>query len=65
MTTVHTIANMKGADTDSRVFFRRPDNSIYAILQPATLRQMRKQHCLERFLKRERNSGVVIKIAKA
>jgi len=63
--TTHTIANMKGEDTDSRVFFRCPDNeTIYAILGPAQIRYLRRNHDLNNFLRQQRELGVVIQIAK-
>ena len=65
MSTVHTIANMKGEGTDSRVMFRRPDESIYAILGPDSIRGLKRRHELDAFLREQRNSGVVIKIAEA
>ena len=61
----HVIANMKGEGTDNRVFFRRPDDSIYAILGPERIRTLKRRHELNAFLRQQRESGVVIKIAGA
>lgn len=64
--TTHTIANMKGEGTDSRVFFRRPeDDSIYAILDPARIRHLKRRRALDKFLTQQRQSGVVIKVTEA
>lgn len=63
--TTHTIANMLGAGTDSRVFFRRPeDNSIYAIIGPKHMRELKRSNQLYKHLKKQRESGVVIQFAK-
>lgn len=63
--TTHTIANLLSPETDNRVFFRRPDNTIYAIIGPAGINVLRKRHHLEIYLQQQRDSGVVIKIARA
>jgi len=48
--------------TDSRIKFRRPeDDSIYCILAPATFKRLNKANQLEAFLKKERDSGIVIR----
>jgi hypothetical protein len=63
--TTHTIANMRSAGTDCRVFFRRPDESIYAVIGPNHMRTLKRTRQLDNFLQQQRDSGVVIKIAKA
>lgn len=48
--------------TDSRIKFRRPeDDSIYCIMEPATVARHRKAGTLEKFLREQRESGVVIR----
>lgn len=59
----HTIANMQSEGTDSRVFFRRPDDSIYAIIGPAHLSRLRRARQLGNYLREQRELGVVIRIA--
>ena len=63
--TTHTIANILSEGTDSRVFFRRPDETIYAILGPDRIRYLKRIHGLDKFLRQQRESGVVIQIAKS
>ena len=65
MTIVHTIAKRTSDLTDTRVFFRRPDETIYAVLTMDSIRQLRKANSIVRFLAKEHDSGVVIKIARA
>ena len=50
---------------DSRVFFRRPeDDSIYCVLSMDTIRELRrKRGRLDAYLCKQRESGVVIRIA--
>ena len=59
----HTIANMQSEGTDPRVFFRRSDDSIYAILGPGHLRRLKRARQLRNYLQEQRESGVVIRIA--
>lgn len=48
--------------TDSRIKFRRAsDDSIYCIMEPATVAKHRKAGTLEKFLQEQRESGLVIK----
>lgn len=63
--TTHTIANLQHAGTDGRVFFRRPDDSIYAIIGPAHLTRLKRARQLRNYLREQRESGVVIRIAEA
>lgn len=60
MTSYSQTANLEA--TDSRVKFRRPDDdSIYCVMEMATVEKHRKAGTLEKFLKERRESGVVIK----
>lgn len=61
----HTIANMQSEGTDGRVFFRRQDDSIYAIIGPANLTRLKRARQLRNYLREQRESGVVIKVAGA
>jgi len=61
--TTHTIANLQSAGTDCRVFFRRPDETIYAIIGPKQMRSLKRSKQLDKFLRQQRKSGVVIRIA--
>ncbi len=63
MSTVHTIADMRGGPTDDRTFFKRGDGSIYAILSMSRVRTLRKRRLLDKFLQLQRQSGVVIQVA--
>jgi hypothetical protein len=64
--TTHTIANVLHVDTDSRVFFRRPeDDTIYCVLSPLSIAKLRKHRELDNYLQQQRDSGIVIKIAAA
>lgn len=59
MTFVNEIAKN---ETDCRIKFRRvADNSVYCIMEPATVARHRKAGTLDSFLKEQRESGVVIK----
>ncbi len=59
MSTVNSVGKKR---TDSRVFFRRPDESIYAVLPASRVKWLRRYHKLESFLKTERDSGVIITV---
>lgn len=60
MTTFAQAVNRE--ETDCRVFFRRPeDDSIYAVLAPATIERLRRAKKLDAFLKEQRESGIVIR----
>ncbi len=62
---VHTISNIMNDGTDCRVFFRRPeDNSIYAIIGPNHMRELKRSGQLYSHLKKHRESGIVLRVAK-
>ncbi len=46
--------------TDSRVFFRRPDLSCYAVLSMTRIAELRKLRMLDVVLNREKNSLIII-----
>ena len=48
--------------TDCRIKFRRvSDDTIYCILAPATFKRLNKANELDSFLKKQRDSGIVIR----
>lgn len=52
-------------ETDCRIKFRRPnDNSVYCVLSPVTFERLSKANQLDDFLKKERDSGIVIRTFK-
>ena len=53
-------ALFSSAPTDSRVYFRRPDLSCYAVLSPKRVAELRSKRKLDAFLERERDSGIII-----
>ena len=63
--TTHTVSKYRGRGTDCRVFFKRPDNSIYAIIGPNFLKRLKDAKQLGRYLREQRQSGIVFIIAKA
>jgi len=58
-----TYANkVADAETDCRIKFRRvADQSIYCIMEPATVARHRKAGTLDKFLDEQRESGIVIR----
>jgi hypothetical protein len=49
-------------ETDCRIKFRRvSDDSIYCVLAPLTFKRLQKANELDAFLKKERDSGIVIR----
>lgn len=61
-----TTVKMQQGETDNRIFFRRPDDdSIYAILSRSRFEKLRRRQQLTAFLNKQRESGVVIRIAGA
>lgn len=59
MTFINKIADQ---ETDHRIKFRRvSDDSIYCVLAPATFKRLQKANELDSFLKKERDSGIVIR----
>ena len=46
--------------TDSRIFFRRPDLSCYAVLSKPRYELLRKRGKLDAWLKKQKRSGVII-----
>jgi len=49
--------------TDSRMISRRPDLSIYSIMSSFRWCELRKQGLLERYLRAERESGVILELS--
>jgi hypothetical protein len=51
------------APNDNRVHCYRPDGTKYAVLSPFRWAELRSEKCLESWLQRERESGVIITTA--
>jgi hypothetical protein len=52
-------------ETDCRIKFRRvSDNSVYCVLAPVTFKSLSEANQLDDFLKKERDSGIVIRTFK-
>jgi hypothetical protein len=61
-----TIAKLNlNSATDSRVFYRRPDETIYAVLPKSRVIYLRRYRKLEIFLKQQRDSGIILEVARA
>ena len=63
--TTHTIADLQRAGNDNRVFFKRPDESIYAVIDLKQMRHLKRLKMLDDYLQEQRDSGIVIRIAGA
>jgi len=61
--TTHTIANLKSPGTDCRVFFKRADETIYAVIGETQMRSLKRSRQLDKYLREQRESGIVIQIA--
>lgn len=59
-----SVNNLSNNDTDSRIFFRRDDLSVYAVLQPSEMRALRQQRKLDVWLREQRELDVTVDPAK-
>ena len=51
-------------ETDSTVYFRRPNGELYAVLSPEHHNQLKRKKQLEPYLQHRRESGIVLEIIR-
>ncbi len=52
------------AETDNRIFFRRPSGDIYAVLSSVNMARLRNKKELDTFLDKQRESGIILEFSE-